>query len=114
MTVLEKPVSRAELMRDYCRHYEGMTKAVADLDKGVMAIEAEMHADLEKIFLESGSRQESLWGFNIYPEKTGGDFIVFSSLINIRPRMGNTSMFIENSEIQSRILAVVNKWISDV
>jgi hypothetical protein len=113
MPILEKPVTRAELMRDFSNHHNEMIKAVADLESGAMAIDAEMHSDLEKVFLETGSRQDNLWGFNIYPEKHGEDFIVFSSLINLRPRAGNMSMFIENQELQARILSVVRKWVTD-
>jgi hypothetical protein len=114
MPILDKPLSRADLLRDYCRHYDDMTKAVADLESGVMAIEAEMHSDLERLFLEAGSRQENLWGFNIYPGKQGEDFIQYTSLINIRPRAGNTSMLIENPAIRAEILSVVPKWVTDV
>src|SRR5690606_22625316 len=67
MPILEKPLTRADLLRDYCLCYESMTKAVADLDSGAMAIEAVMHADLEQLLLKAGSRQQNLWGFNIYP-----------------------------------------------
>ena len=43
-----------------------MVKAVADIDKGILALNAELHSDLEELLLERGSEQSSLYGFNIY------------------------------------------------
>ena len=43
-----------------------MVKAVADVDKGILALNAELHSDLEQMLLENGSDQKSLYGFNIY------------------------------------------------
>jgi hypothetical protein len=113
MPILEKPLTRADLMRDYCRHYEAMTKAVADLESGAMAIDAEMHADLEKVLLEAGSRQGNLWGFNLLLDETGDNFIVFTSLINIRPAQGNVSMDIQDPIVCEKIRHIVRRWIPD-
>ena len=40
---------------------------------------------------EDGSAQENLWGFNLWVEEKGEDFIEFDSLINIRSWQGNPS-----------------------
>lgn len=65
--------------------FGNMVKAVVDVDRKVMALDGELRADEEALLLESGSRQESLWGINIYPELEGPDRIEFDSMINIRP-----------------------------
>jgi hypothetical protein len=39
--------------------------------------------------LETGSAGEDLWGFNLYPDEEGADFIECDSLINIRSWQGN-------------------------
>lgn len=88
-----------------------MIKAVADVDKGVIAIDAELHSDLEMLLLEDGSSQESLWGFNIYPQLEEDDYIEFDSLINIRPRQNNRSRDVENEEIRKKIIVLVNQFI---
>ncbi len=36
-----------------------LVKAVVDIEKEMMVIDAELHADQEKILLEKGSRQEN-------------------------------------------------------
>ncbi|WP_419024792.1 DUF5674 family protein [Emergencia sp.] len=56
-----------------------MTKAVVDLDKELLAVNAEFHSDLEQMLLEEGSNQSSLYGINIYYDS--GE-IEFDSLIN--------------------------------
>lgn len=51
--------------------FGNMVKAVVDVERRIMALDGELHADEEALLLESGSRQESLWGINIYPELEG-------------------------------------------
>ena len=70
-----------------------------------------LHSDLEQLLLENGSCQEDLWGFNIYPEVEGDDFIEFDSLINIRPRQNNRSRHVEEESIQLRIREIVNNFV---
>jgi len=111
MEILDKPVDK-----EYIKHladslYGDMIKAVADVDRGVLAIDAELHSDLERLLLEDGSEQVSLWGFNIYPEMDGEDYIEFDSLINIRPRQNNRSRDVENPSIRAQIVSIVNHFI---
>ena len=47
-----------------------MIKAVVDIRRQLLAIDAELHADLEEMLLRSGSALEDLWGINLYPEET--------------------------------------------
>ena len=44
-----------------------MVKYVVDVERGVVAIGGELHADAEQVLLEQGSRQADLWGANYYP-----------------------------------------------
>jgi len=46
-----------------------LVKAVVDVEKGVMAVGSELHADEEIVLLSSGRKQKNLWGINLYPEK---------------------------------------------
>jgi hypothetical protein len=78
-----------------------------------IAVDAELHADEEAFLLGSGSKQENLWGINIYPDlgKTDPDFIEFDSMINLRPSQGNRSRGIDDPGIRQKIIAVVKEWI---
>ena len=113
MTILINPISRAEL-KDYAANTFGdMIKCVADVDKGLLAIDADLHADLERLLLENGSQQTSLWGFNLYPDETGEDFIEYDSLINIRSWQGNPSRDVLDKDVRKMIAGIVNQYISE-
>ncbi|MBQ1790842.1 MAG: hypothetical protein II008_11730, partial [Oscillospiraceae bacterium] len=90
MLICEQPVSRRDLQQMAAAGFGDMVKAVVDVDRQLLAIDADLHADLESLLLESGSAQNSLWGINLYPDEAE-DFVEFDSLINIRPMSGNRS-----------------------
>lgn len=111
MIILKEQVT-VQYLNELAKNFYGeMIKAVADVDKGLIALDAELHSDLERMLLENGSSQESLWGFNIYPQLDGDDFVEFDSLINIRPRQNNRSRDVENPAIREEILSLVGKFI---
>lgn len=88
-----------------------MVKAVIDIEREVIAVDAELHSDLEALLLEDGSKQKSLWGINLYPEIQGDDFVEFDSMINMRPSQGNRSRGIESGETRRKIIEVVARRI---
>jgi hypothetical protein len=112
MKIIERKISKSELGEMAKNIFGDFVKAVVDLEKSVMAVDAELHADLEALLLERGSRQENLWGINLYPEMTGTDFVEFDSMINIRPKQNNRSRNVESLEIQEKILAIVRKLVA--
>jgi uncharacterized protein DUF5674 len=111
ITLVDKPITREQLKAAAWPYYEEIVKAVVDVEKGIMAIGGEMHADEEKFLLEHGSKQEDLWGINVFPELEGPEMIEFDSLINIRPRIGNRSRGVENAEIRERIIQMVSTLV---
>ncbi len=84
-----------------------LVKAVVDIARDVMVVDAELHADQEKFLLDQGSRQADLWGINLYPEMSGDDFIEFDSMINLRPSQGNRSRGVDDAATRARIAAIV-------
>lgn len=84
---------------------------IVDVEKEIIAIDAEMHADLEALLLENGSEQDNLWGINFYPDLKDDDFIEFDSMINLRPRKGKRTRGVESAETRKKIIDVVNKWV---
>lgn len=111
MKIIHDIISRNEL-KDIAQHLFGdMVKAVVDIEEEIIALDAELHADLESLLLKEGSKQVNLWGINLYPELLGDQFIEFDSMINIRPSVGNRSRNVESEEIRQRIVAVVSKRI---
>lgn len=87
--------------------FEELLKIVVDIKKNCLAADAEMHADLEQPLLNEGSAQQDLWGANIYPLRSKDDQIEFTSLINIRPAMGNRSMEVTDPEIREKIRKII-------
>ena len=84
MKIITKPTSLNELWLDREVGFEDMMKMVVDVEQGILAADAELHADLEALLLEHGSKQYNLWGINIYPDQSDDDYIEFTALINIR------------------------------
>jgi len=91
--------------------FDGLVKAVVDIEKEIMAVDAEMHADEEASLLKDGSAQQNLWGINIYPDKSEQDMIEFDSMINIRPWQNNRSRGVDDSKIKEKIVQIVDKLI---
>ena len=112
MIILEKPITRAELSTLAENFYGDMIKGVVDVEQELLALDAELHSDLEGMLLREGSSQEALWSINLYPEVEDDDFLEFDSLINIRPRQGNRSRDVENEEIREKIRQIVNKYMA--
>ena len=112
MEILNRAISRADLAVIAEDLFGDMVKAVADVAKGRLAIDAELHSDLEQLLLQDGSQQQNLWGINLYPEANGEDFIEFDSLINIRPRQNNRSRDVESPDTRDEIRKIVDKYIS--
>lgn len=111
MTILNEAIDKRQLAEMAQEFYGDMIKGVVDVDRKIMALNAELHADLERLLLEDGSRQESLWGINLYPDVEGDDFIEFDSLINISPRRNNFSRDVEDETVRGQIRSIVNSLV---
>ncbi len=111
MKFVDTKITFSELEKMSSRMFGGLVKAVVDVKKELMVVDAAMHADEEKYLLDEGSSQDDLWGINIYPDATAEDFIEFDSIINIRPRLGNFSRDISDKSVKARIITIVNKLI---
>ncbi len=112
MKLVQDEIYLDELKRMSENMFDSLVKAVVDIERQIMVVDAPMHADEEAYLLEEGSKQEYLWGINIYPYKWGtSDGIVFDSMINIRPKQGNRSRAVENIQIQNQIIEIVTKLV---
>jgi len=104
-----KTISVKELQTLAENMYGNIVKAVVDIDKKLLVIDAEMHVDEEQYLLENGSLQNDLWGINLHPIDYGTDsFIEFDSMINIRPRQKNMSRGVEDTTVQGQIKDIVS------
>ena len=111
MKIITERISLSELRQMSKEGFGDLVKAVVDIKKGIMAVDAELHADQEALLLEEGSTQANLWGINIYPDLPNEQRIEFDSMINLRPSFGNRSRAVDSPEIQKKIIEIVNKLI---
>ncbi len=107
----DHPITLDELRKMAAEMFGDLVKAVVDVEKGTVAVDAELHSDEEASLLENGSEQDDLWGINLYPDVQGGDFVEFDSLINLRPSRGNRSRGVEDPATRERILAIVGTLV---
>ena len=109
--IISSTIPLEELKQMAEKWYGELLKAVVDVERHIIAVNGDMHADEEKVLLADGSKQEDLWGINIYPAKNKESRIEFDSMINLRPSQKNMSRSVENKEVQKEIIAIVNTLI---
>ena len=110
--IIENPIMRAELKKIAEERFGDLVKAAVDIEQEIMAVGGEFHMDEQTLlFEEKGSKQQNVWGLNIYPDETGDGFIEFDSMINLKPNQGNRSRSIQDPAIRERIILIVKKLI---
>lgn len=112
MKIVKDKIKLSKLEEMAKKMFGNLVKGVIDIEKNIMAVDAEMHADEEQELIEQGSKQNNLWGINLYPEFFGqDDFVEFDSMINLRPSQGNRSRGIDDEQIQKKIVKIVNELV---
>jgi hypothetical protein len=111
MKIISGILAGVELKQMASEKFGNLVKAVVDIDRGILAVDAELHSDLEAMLLADGSKQKGLWGINLYPELQGDEYIEFDSMINMRPSHGNISRGVDNAEIRAKIIEIVGKRV---
>lgn len=101
--IVDQRIASPELARLMDLFFGDMVKVVVDVERRVVAVGGQLHADAEHLLLEAGSRQEDLWGANYYPGKAPDECIEYTALINIRPAQGNRSMEIADAALRERV-----------
>jgi hypothetical protein len=111
-TVTEQdPISLDELRRMAADRFGDLVKAVIDVERRIMIVDAELHADQEAELLHGGSRQRDLWGINFYPDLPASDWLEFDSMINLRPSFGNHSRGVDDHATCERIVMLVDELV---
>lgn len=112
MQIVRELILIKELEQMSHKMFEKLVKVVVDVEREIMVVDADLHVDEESLLLEDGSEQENLWGINIYPDKFGNaGWVVFDSMINIRPNQGNRSRGVNDPNIQKKIMAIVERLV---
>src|SRR3989338_1470744 len=111
MKIIKHQITRNELREMSQKMYVILVKAVVDIEQEIMAVDGELHADLEILLSEQGSKRENTWGINLYPDIQGEDWVEFDSMINLKPHLGNRTRGVESQEIKDKIIKVVEKLV---
>ena len=113
MQLIQDKITIPELKKMSEKMFGNFVKAVVDIEKEIMVIDADLHADEERMLLdEYESEQNNLWGINLYPEKIGNeDWIEFDSMINLRPSWGNKTRSVDDPKIQEKIRKIVSQLV---
>ncbi|MEW6606292.1 MAG: DUF5674 family protein [bacterium] len=111
MKIVRNKISIAELNNMAQEMFGNLVKAVVDVDKEIMVLGGELHSDEEALLIKAGSKQQNLWGINLYPEIKDESWIEFDSLINLRPSQENRSRGVNNPEIRKKIIKIINNLV---
>ena len=106
-----QPVTLDDLRALARTRFGDLIKGVVDLRRGILLLDAELHADQEAALLAEGSAQVDLWGINLYPDVGGADWLEFDSLINLRPSFGNRSRGVDDAATREAIAALVDRLV---
>jgi len=111
MKIISQKINLSQLEKMASNYFGNMVKAVVDIEQKIMAVDAELHANQEKLLLEQGSKQVNLWGINIYPKEKNNNWIEFDSMINLRPHDNNQTRGVDSPKIRKKIITIVNSLI---
>ncbi len=110
--IAEKEITLEELKEIAKDGFGDFVKGVCDIEKEVLALGGELHSDCYEALIVNGSCGGDIWGFNIFPDLPKERCLEFTSLINIRPNLGNRSMEIQDKEIKEKIAKIIKKIVT--
>lgn len=112
MKIVKDKIEIYELKEMAKKMHDNLVKAMVDVEKEIMAVDAGLHADLMEFLIEEeNSEPKNIWGINIFPDKSGEDLIEFDSMMNIKPAFGNRTRGVDDENIRKKITEIVNKLI---
>lgn len=110
--IIEQQVQKTDLLDlELKSKYGALIKAVVDIERAIMIAGMTMHSDGEEALLENGSKQDDLWGINLYLQQSGDEWIEYDSIINLRPSQGNDSRGVDDPKIREKIREIVNHLV---
>jgi len=113
MKFVKEKISLSDLKQMAGNMFDSLVKAVVDVEKETMAVDAPMHVDEETELLQNGSKQKDLWGINLRPQFYGTeDFVEFDSMINLKPGQGNRTRSVDDQPTREKIIEIVEKLVT--
>ncbi len=103
MQVVDQKLSAQEISALSVK-YGDYVKVTVDIDKKILVIGCELHADGEKILLDLGSHQDNIWGGGINFKTRGVDA---TAVLNLRPKLNNLSLEILDPDRRQKFMDTV-------
>jgi len=105
MKLVDYPLTLEEV-REFQEEGGNYLKLTVDIENCWLVAGGELHADGEKILLGKGSRQDDIWGGGINLRDKQIDT---TAVLNFRPKLGNDSLEILDSEKREKFIKTVKK-----
>lgn len=70
--------------------------------------------DANVVLLADESKQQDVWGFNIYPDERNHAAVEYTSLVNIRPAQGNREMEIGDVNIRKQVRSILEHLLPEL
>lgn len=100
-----------EQVREMLVEHTIMIKIAVDVRRQILAGGGKMHADCESVLLDNESNSDDVWGANWYPAEQS---IEFESLINIRPRLGNRSLILQDPDLCAKVENIARVLLGEI
>lgn len=110
MAILEiKNQVTDEEIKKLSEEFKDYIKLVADVKKEILYGGSRLHADIEKILIDSGSQQKNIWGGGVDLKYK---IIECSAIANIRPE-SNPSTEILDKNIRQKFINIIKKYFPE-
>lgn len=91
------------------KDYGSYVKLTIDLEREIVALGGEYHADAEKMLLEKGSQQKDIWGggLNLETKK-----LETNAIINLKAGINDSTEIMENLK-REKFLEIAKRFLKD-
>ncbi|MCA9371419.1 hypothetical protein KC726_00830 [Candidatus Woesebacteria bacterium] len=107
--LLSKPATDEDI-QNASVHYPNYIKITIDIEKELIAIGGEYHADAEKILLENGGNSDYIWGGGL--DLITGE-IETNAIVNIKPKRGNRSTELLEEKTRNTFISIAKQFLTN-
>lgn len=106
MIFFDKPLVQSEI-EEVKKEFGDYVKITADIENKWIVVGCELHADGERLLIEKEGLQDNIWGGGI---NLVDKIIDTTAVLNLRPRLGNDSMEILDTNNRKKFVNIVRKY----
>jgi hypothetical protein len=91
-----------------CEIYPDYIKTVMDIEKEILAVGGEYHIDCEEVLVQSGSKQENLYGGGYRVSTREVEYMAMS---NYKPALDKNTYEIMSAEVRNKLLDLTKRLL---